>query len=256
MRPARAPVLTRPADHDDTAPDPDARGRLRLGLVAAAGILVAIPFSLLLWLVVTTWGPLRRLDVAVDDHLNALGYRHGGYVAALRLISDVASPLSFQVAAVVGILLLVRRRQPRLATWLGVTVFGGGVLSSVVKGLVGRKRPIVAHPVAHAVSASFPSGHALGVVVGVGALLLVLLPSARPSHRPWWLGLGAAVVLAVGFARLGLGVHYLSDVLGGYVLGAAWLAATTAAFAAWRDERGHATRPVTEGLEPAAPEPV
>jgi membrane-associated phospholipid phosphatase len=49
-------------------------------------------------------------------------------------------------------------------------------------------------------------------------------------------------------------VHYLSDVLGGWVLGAGWLAATTAAFEAWRRDRGQPARPVAEGLEPATPE--
>jgi membrane-associated phospholipid phosphatase len=46
------------------------------------------------------------------------------------------------------------------------------------------------------------------------------------------------MVLGIGFSRVALGVHYVSDVLAGYVLGAAWVAAMTAAFAAWRRERG------------------
>jgi len=91
-------------------------------------------------------------------------------------------------------------------------------------------------------------------VVGVGALLLVGLPYAPRSWRPFLIGLGVLAVLAVGFSRLGLGVHYLSDVLGGYVLGAGWLAATTAAFSAWRRDIGRGPRPVTQGLEPATPE--
>lgn len=234
--------------------DPDARGGLRLTLAALAGLLLAIPFTLLLLLVVDHWGPLQRLDLHLDESLNRYAFHHAGYVSALRTISNTGSPLMFELVSVLVAAVLLVRRQPRLAVWLVVTVFGGGLLSQVVKSAVGRKRPLLLHPVAHALSASFPSGHALGSVVGVGALLLVGLPYARRSLRPLLITLGVLVVLAVGFSRLGLGVHYLSDVLGGYILGAGWLAATTAAFAAWRRDRGRAPRPVTEGLEPAAPE--
>jgi membrane-associated phospholipid phosphatase len=246
-------VMTTPSQRASRL-DPDARGGLRLTLAVVAGLLLAVPFALLLLLVADHWGPLQRLDVSLDTHLNSFAYRHDGYVSVLRAISTVLSPAVFElVSVVVGAVLLVRR-QPRLAVWLVVTVFGGGLLSTLLKSAVGRQRPLVAHPVAHALSASFPSGHALGVVVGVGALLLVALPSVPRPWRPAAVVLGVLAVLAVGFSRLGLGVHYLSDVLGGYLLGAGWLAATTAAFAAWRRDRGRTTRPLTEGLEPAVPE--
>jgi undecaprenyl-diphosphatase len=57
-------------------------------------------------------------------------------------------------------------------------------------------------------------------------------------------------VLAIGFARVTLGVHYVSDVLAGYVLGAAWVAAMIAAFNAWRRERGRPAADPAQGLEP------
>lgn len=234
--------------------DPDATGGQRLTLTAVGGLLVAIPFALVLLLVVDHWGPLQRLDHSVANNLNAIAYKHATYVRAMRALCDIVSPADFElVALAVGVVLFVKR-QPRLATWLLVTVYGGGLLSTLVKLAVDRKRPLVEHPVAHALSASFPSGHALGVLVGTGALLLVGLPFVRRGLRPPLIGLGVLLVLAVGYSRLGLGVHYLSDVLGGYLLGAGWLALTTAAFTAWRRGSGHPDRPVTDGLEPATPE--
>jgi len=230
------------------------RGGLRLTLAAVAALLVALPFTLLLVLVVSSWGPLQRLDVRLEDNLNIVAFHHAGYVSALRAVSNAGSPTTFEVVSALMAVGLLVRRQARLAAWLIVTVFGGELLSRLVKQAVGRARPLLPHPVAHAVSTSFPSGHALGVVVGVGALLLVGLPYAPRSLRPFLIGLGVLAVLAVGFSRLGLGVHYLSDVLGGYVLGAGWLAATTAAFSAWRRDIGRGRRPVTQGLEPATPE--
>lgn len=247
-------VLSTGALRASTRLDPDTRGGLRLTLAALAGLLLAVPFTLVLFLVVDGWSPLHRLDVSLDVRLNGYSYRHHGYVGVLKAISNTFSPLSFELASVVVALLLLARKQPRLAAWLTVTVWGGGLLSTLVKQAVGRSRPLVAHPVAHALSASFPSGHSLGVVVGVGALLLVALPSVPGGLRAAAIALGVVIVLAVGFSRLGLGVHYLSDVLAGYVLGAAWLALTTAAFAVWRTERSRGPRPLTDGLEPAAPE--
>jgi undecaprenyl-diphosphatase len=234
--------------------DPDAKGGLRLTLAATGGLLVAVPFALVLLLVVDHWGPLQRLDHAVANDLNAFAYRHAGYVRALRAVSDIVSPTDFELVSVVVAVALLAKHQPRLATWLLVTVLGSGLLSTLVKLAVGRARPVVEFPVVHPASSSFPSGHALGVVVGTGALLLVGLPYVSRRLRPPLIVLGVLLVLAVGFSRLGLGAHYVSDVLGGYLLGAGWLAGTTAAFTAWRRDLGDADRPVTAGLEPAAPE--
>lgn len=234
--------------------DPDARGGLRLTLAAAAGIVLAVPFGLLLLLVAERWGPLTRLDQRVADGLHALAVPHRSYIGFLQAVSLVFSPTVFEVLGVVVAFVLLLCHQPRLAAWLIVTVMGSGVLDTAVKDLVGRRRPVFAHPVAQASSTSFPSGHAVGVVVGVGALLLVGLPHAAAAVRRPALVVGLLLVLLVGFSRLGLGVHFLTDVLGGYILGAAWLALTTAAFMAWRRDRGRRARPLDAGLEPAQPE--
>ena len=59
------------------------------------------------------------------------------------------------------------------------------------------------------------------------------------------------LALLIGFSRLTLGVHYVSDVLGGYILGAAWLIGSVAAFETWRADRGRrTTAPLAEGVEP------
>lgn len=234
--------------------DPDTRGGLRLTLAAAGVLILIVPFASLLLLIVDHWGPLQRLDRDLATQLNTFAFPHPAYVTFLKVITTVGHPAVFEAVTVAVTVWLLTRRQPRLAVWLAVTVFGGGLLSTIVKNAVGRKRPLLPHPVAHAISASFPSGHAIGSVVGVGALLLVFLPSARRSARPAWLAIGVLVVLGIGFSRLGLGLHYLSDVLGGYILGAGWLAVSTAAFTAWRRDLAQAGRPLTDGLEQAAPE--
>jgi membrane-associated phospholipid phosphatase len=109
-------------------------------------------------------------------------------------------------------------------------------------------------PVATAHGKSFPSGHAMSSTFVYGSLLLVFLPVVRRRVRPILFGLTVVLVAAIGFSRLALGVHYITDVVGGVVLGLAWLAASTAAFSTWRVERGRPPVDVTEGLEPEAAE--
>ena len=111
-------------------------------------------------------------------------------------------------------------------------------------------------PVAHAAGTSFPSGHAQSAVVATSVLLLVFLPYLRGAWRVVAIAGAVAYVLAIGFARVALGVHYVSDVLAGYALGAAWVAAMVAAFNIWRQERGHPPADPAEGLEPGLSGPA
>ena len=116
-----------------------------------------------------------------------------------------------------------------------------------------RDRPTLDPPVATAGGFSFPSGHAAASTVTYGAVTLALLP-AVPGRRARRATVVAVVVLvaAIGASRLALGVHYVTDVLGGFALGSAWLAASTAAFSVWRVERGGPPVDAREGLEPEA----
>lgn len=231
-----------------------ASGGVRFGarsaLAAAAIALAAVPFGLLLVAVRTAWEPLLRVDRGASEALNAFAVGHEGFVDVLRALSTIGSiavygPLLALVAA-----WLAWRRVPRLAVFVVVTGAGGPLLNATFKALVDRARPVLADPVARADGLSFPSGHAQSAVVVGAVLLLVFLPVLRGPWRMVSLGVALAWAAAVGFARVGLGVHFVSDVLAGYVLGAAWVAATTAAFSAWRRERGRPAVQPQEGLEP------
>lgn len=124
----------------------------------------------------------------------------------------------------------------RLAVFLVATTASGAVVGSVIKLLVDRPRPVVDHPVATAFGKSFPSGHAMHGTIAYGALLLVVLPMVSPHVRTRLVALTVLAVAAIGSSRLLLGVHFLTDVVGGHLLGAAWLAAGAAAFETWREE--------------------
>jgi membrane-associated phospholipid phosphatase len=230
--------------------DPDARLGLRLTLAMLAVFLVAVPFLLLMLLVLGNWSPLRALDTNVADGLHLVALRNDPMVDVLSVVSDVFDPLVFRALATVLAVWLWLRGRRRLAAWAFVTTWGSALLGMAVKAAVGRSRPSFVDAVAHAPGRSFPSGHALGSMVGCGVLLLVLLAFVPRAWR-WLAWLAAAVIVgSVGFARVGLGVHYVSDVVAGWVLGLGWLAATTAAFQTWRREEGAPRTSASEGLEP------
>lgn len=229
----------------------DARFGARALFAGAALLLVAVPFGLLLFLVEDSWRPLVRMDGGARDDMHAVALHHDGLVSALKLLSTIGSAVVYiPLFAAVAAWLAWWQRLPRLAAFVVVTTAGSTLLNALVKLAVDRARPVLDDPVAHAGGMSFPSGHAQSAMVAASVLLLVFLPLLRGAWR--WVAVGVAVayVLAIGFARVTLGVHYVSDVLAGYVLGAAWVAAMIAAFNAWRRERGRPAADPAQGLEP------
>lgn len=142
-----------------------------------------------------------------------------------EMVRDITSLGSFAilgivVVAVCSYLLLAHMR--REALLVVCSVVGGTLLSTVLKMSYDRPRPDLM-AMSQQFTASFPSGHAMLSAVTfltLGALLARLAPT-RPLQV---FAIGAAVVLTllVGLSRLFMGVHYPSDILAGWCLGAAW----------------------------------
>jgi membrane-associated phospholipid phosphatase len=218
--------------------EPASRLGVRVVLAAASLVLVAVPFALLLELIEDRWPPLVRADRGARDGLNVFAESHPGFVTAMELISDLGSAPVWTVvfAGVVG--WLFWRRLPRLALFVLITAAGSSLLNSTVKTAVHRVRPVLAHPVAQEHGLSFPSGHAQAAVVGYSLLLIVFVPILHGTWRRGAVVLAAVAALAIGFSRVALGVHYVSDVVGGFVLGAAWVALMASAFNVLSIRRG------------------
>jgi undecaprenyl-diphosphatase len=225
-------------------------GRLALGGLAA--LAVAVPFTLLALLVLGKWGPLAQLDARVADDLNSYARVRPHLVDALRILANVFDPWVFRAAVLVVSVWLWRRDARRLATWAMSTMVIGGLLGALLKVVVSRARPAFEQPVAHASGYSFPSGHALNSFLCTGVLVLVFLPVLSRAGR--WLAyiLGASIVLLTGFDRVALGVHYVSDVLAGWIVALACLAGTAGAFEVWRREHGRPASTPSEGVDPDA----
>lgn len=126
-------------------------------------------------------------------------------------------PTAFRIVALGLIVLAVVRRNLSTAVFLFVSVELMGLVTEAGKRLSDRPRPSSA--LVDAVSTSFPSGHAVGVMVGVLALLTVLWPVMPVRLRVPVAVVGAGLVFLVGFARVILNVHHPSDVVAGWALG-------------------------------------
>jgi undecaprenyl-diphosphatase len=225
------------------------RGTGPLTAVTAA----AVVFTILLVLVRLQWPPLESADHVTAVDLNSLIAGNAAVVAAVKAVTWLGSGgVLWTVIAATSITLAIRRRW-RLAIYLLVTGAGALALDPVLKSLVGRLRPVVAHPIAHGTGNSFPSGHALGSIVCLGAVFLVFLPAARGRWRITFTTVIVALVALIGISRILLGVHYVSDVAGAWAVGILWLGITAFAFELTRHAAGlPVTHPVTEGLEPEA----
>jgi undecaprenyl-diphosphatase len=218
-------------------------------VVAFAGV----AFAALLVLVRLQWAPLESVDRGTANDLNRLVAPHHVLVSVIKGVTWLGSDGVLWTVIIASALVLAIRRRWWLAAYLLIAGAGALVLDPTLKTLVGRLRPVVSHPVAYGTGDSFPSGHSLGSIVCYGAVLVVFLPATRGRGRTalkWFI---VALIAAIGISRLLLGVHYVSDVLGGWAIGLAWLGLTAYAFELHRRGMGRrVTRPLVEGLEPEA----
>jgi membrane-associated phospholipid phosphatase len=173
-------------------------------------------------------GAVHRLDVHIDDHVNDFMHRHRGQARAWRLVSAIGGPATWRVAAGGVALLLWFSRRTVEAIFVAVAIVGAAAWSELVKVLVRRPRPVVPFPVEHVAGWSFPSGHALTSATAALVTVVLAAPHLRRGMRVLVATVAALIALSVGASRVLLGVHYVSDVAGGWVIAALWVAAVWA----------------------------
>lgn len=177
-------------------------------------------FALLAWQVATR-GPIVEVDhqVAVTLHDSAGPWG----IFALKVITFFGEFAALTTLAVIAAALLFRARAHGLATGWLLAMIGTGVLNELLKRGFGRPRPSFAEPLLIAGGFSFPSGHSMGTMVAVTMLAYAAFRWVSAAKwRRITIAFAITWTLTMGFSRMYLGVHYLSDVIGGFAAGGAW----------------------------------
>jgi membrane-associated phospholipid phosphatase len=191
-------------------------------LIVSAALAIAV--YALMWIgYALQWNWLTTIDSSWLDVGHRHSVAHPGWVTAWNVFCTVLGPTAFRLLTLAVIIFSLVRRNLRVAFFLLISVELAGLITEIAKYAANRPRPATA--LVSAPSTSFPSGHALGVMVGVLALLTVVLPVVRRPLRAWLVALGSLIVIAIGIGRVVLNVHYPSDVVAGWALGYAYFVA-------------------------------
>ncbi|WP_330233532.1 phosphatase PAP2 family protein [Nocardia sp. NBC_00508] len=154
----------------------------------------------------------------------AIAHRNGVLTPIAVTVSVLSGTIAMTVLATLTCMgLSWQRRWPAAALVAGAGL-GAGLLVRGGKNLVGRARPPVEDHLISVANLSYPSGHSVGSFVVIGVVAVVALPSVRgPSLRILAATAAVVFVAAVGLSRIYLGVHWATDILGGWCIGALWL---------------------------------
>lgn len=217
-------------------------GRLRAFItgeyvaLAVTALACVLLFVFLQVATVANGADTHALDIAIIELFRAPDdpSRMMGSFRVQEAVRDITALGSFAVLTIVVLLaiaFLLLTRQRAAALLMLVSVLGGALLSEWLKEMFARPRPEYS-TIAAEMSASFPSGHAMLSAITfltIGALLSRFTQSSR--LRGFYVGTAILLTAFVGVTRVMLGVHYPSDVLAGWALGAAWaIGCSTAAY--------------------------
>ncbi len=239
-RPSERRSLGLDLGHHGPEPLPVLRRRL---LVAG---LVLLVLGIALTAVIATAGGLAAVQ-RVDDEFRELmvSLRWSPLVTVSEMLALVFSTVVlWPIRVAVTVVIAVRRHWLALAAWLSAVLLSELAIGPV-KGLLDRPRPPGA--LIETSQASYPSGHAIASAVTAIGVVMALTTGRRRLH--WMVG-AVCIATAVALSRTYLSAHWLSDVVGGSLLGAGLALAVPEAFEVVRDRRRRVTAPAA-----AAPAP-
>lgn len=171
---------------------------------------------------VRTNGPLLQWDAPLHQQFHAQAGKQPERIIEILIFGFFVGKEMLQVIVVIlSLYFLYKRFWPELAMLL-IGAGGGAILWYFLTGVFDRVRPT--DQLGIAVSGpSFPSGHTISAVLCYGLLAYLFIPKMPSLFWKWVVAIAAVLTMAfIGFSRVYLGGHYLTDVIGGYALGLAW----------------------------------
>ncbi|WP_405153660.1 phosphatase PAP2 family protein [Paenibacillus sp. FSL K6-0108] len=162
-----------------------------------------------------------------DDSLITLiqGMESPSMTRWMEFFTWIGSGLPVIVITIISMIILyVFLRHRRELLFLGCVIAGSTILNTLLKLMFQRARPTI-HRIIEVTGYSFPSGHSMAAFSLYGGLAFLIwkhIPTA--AGRVFMIIVSATFILTIGMSRIYLGVHYPSDVVGGYFLSGCWLA--------------------------------
>ncbi|MFJ6383360.1 phosphatase PAP2 family protein [Kitasatospora sp. NPDC092039] len=200
----------------------------------ALALCCAALFGLLAVLVTGRWRPLASFDQEWVGDLHTYARGHPIWTAAVQTLSDIGGTVTMRalLGIAAGWLWLIGARV--LAGWVAAQALVGWGAQWALKLAFERGRPSFTDPVSHAGGPAFPSGHAMASAIACAVLVGLLWYRVRRRGRTAACVVAATAVLTIGWTRVALGVHWPSDVLGGWLAAGIVLGAVTAVIQVWR----------------------
>lgn len=194
-----------------------------------------LPFLLFGFIGYQDWSSITAIDYGIGAFFYDL--REPVRTTMVTGITRIADRSGQTLITIIAVILLMLFRKWWTGLWFGLTVLiGSDYLNDFVKNIFQRMRPDQIDHLVEQGEYAYPSGHAMGAMIIFGGLLFILIRYLRAKRQDtailtWVLAVFfSLLILAIGLSRIYLGVHYPSDVIGGFSLGLAWLSLSIAAF--------------------------
>lgn len=173
-------------------------------------------------------GETQAFDIAFLKSLRTpgdLGTPIGPHwlLASMKDLTALGGVTVLTLVAVLAVVFLLTRGRTMQALYTALATGGGAIAGALLKSLFARPRPEIVPHLVEVNSLSFPSGHSMNSAIVYLTLAVMISRSFEERKtRIFVIGVAAILVLTIGFTRLYLGVHYPTDVLGGWTVGATW----------------------------------
>jgi undecaprenyl-diphosphatase len=190
--------------------------------IAPGPTLAIIAIVLFAWIAMTASQPrVPPLDISTRAEIHS--WTSPALTAVMKVITQLGSGWFLWPFGALIVYVLVRQNRRRTAAWFATTVLGANIINESMKLLFERPRPEPFFGYDKPNTYSFPSGHSFVSFCFYLALAEVLIPPAWPAGRKFALWSAAMLLtLSIGFSRIYLGVHYPTDVAGGFAAAIAW----------------------------------